>query len=337
MANFAIFRYQKLKSTYSVRRSFKHAYREQDTPNADDSRYQNNQTFGAKNTEQALKLFRELLPEKLRKNGVVCVESLITASPAWFENKTIQEQNDYFKDSVKHLKSVWGNDNVICGGIHRDETTPHMYVYIVPKDEKTGRLNCRKWLGEKGALSKAQTDFHEMVGIKHGLERGREGSKAKHKTLKKYYAELNADALQIESIKPPKLSIIDYAAAAAGKKNSKILENERLAALAAKAATIAKREKKSKAEQLKALEVEQKRINDICERVNKRSDELKVKDDRYSKVDELLSNNANEKVKFLAEIAQLKKEKREATQKIESLVSVTQSDFTERNMPKPKP
>lgn len=56
-------------------------------------------------------------------------------------------------------------------GIHRDETTPHLYAYIVPIDER-GRLNCRAFYGGAGALRLMQTDFAERVGRKHGLERG---------------------------------------------------------------------------------------------------------------------------------------------------------------------
>ena len=63
---------------------------------------------------------------------------------------------------------------MIFGGIHRDETTPHMYLYVVPLDEKTGRLNCRKWLGERDALNKLQTNFHKDVAQEFGLDRGLE-------------------------------------------------------------------------------------------------------------------------------------------------------------------
>lgn len=190
MANYAILRVQKLKSTTSVRRSFKHSYREQDTPNADPDMLDKNQLFDAKNTAEAMKKFRDRLPEKIRKNGVLCVEHLITASPEWFKGKTKEEQDQYFKDSLEFLKEKWGKDNVICGGVHRDEKTPHMFAYVVPIDERTGNLNCRKWLGEKDALSQLQDSFIEAVGTRNKIDRGVKGSKAKHKTIKKYYSEL---------------------------------------------------------------------------------------------------------------------------------------------------
>ena len=188
---YQVLRVQKLKSLTSVRRSLKHAFRTQDTPNADPSLRDKNKCFGAESENQAMAKIKGVLPNKLRKNGVVCVEHLITASNEWFDGKGEEEQNDYFKSSIEWLQGKWGKENVICGGIHRDEKTPHMYVYVIPKDFETGRLNCRKWLGQKNALSNMQTQFHEDVGSKYGLERGIKGSKATHKTLKKYSSEIN--------------------------------------------------------------------------------------------------------------------------------------------------
>ena len=40
----------------------------------------------------------------------------------------------YFRDSLEWLKQRHGAENVVYAGIHRDETTPHMYAYVVPRD-----------------------------------------------------------------------------------------------------------------------------------------------------------------------------------------------------------
>ncbi|WP_171496445.1 plasmid recombination protein, partial [Acinetobacter sp. TUM15372] len=64
----------------------------------------------------------------------------------------------------------------------------HMAVYVVPIDSK-GNLNAREFLGGRAKLSKMQTDFYNEV--KHlGHERGLEGSKAEHTTIKDFYAEI---------------------------------------------------------------------------------------------------------------------------------------------------
>ena len=59
-----------------------------------------------------------------------------------------------------------------------DETTPHMHLNLVPIT-KDGRL-CSKDLFDKPKLQQLQTDFYNAVGKKYGLQRGKEGSQAKH-------------------------------------------------------------------------------------------------------------------------------------------------------------
>lgn len=186
---YAILRTQKIKDKNSIRRSLKHAFREQETPNADLAMSSRNTHLGASSTQDAMEKFNARLPDKIRKNGVLAVEYLITASPEVMKEKTRAEQDRYFSDSLEWLKKRHGAENVVYAGIHRDETTPHMYAYIVPIDER-GKLNCRAFLGGAKALNQMQTDFAENVGKQHGLQRGVEGSKAKHTRIKDFYRNL---------------------------------------------------------------------------------------------------------------------------------------------------
>jgi hypothetical protein len=169
----------------------KHAFREQDTPNADEERLSENSHIGAKSSQEAMDKINDLLPDKIRKNGVMAIEYLITASPEDMNGKSLDEQNYYFHDSIEWLKQKHGAENLAYIGVHRDETTPHMYAYVVPIDDK-GKLNARHFLGGAKALNEMQTDFAEKVGKKHGLERGIEGSKAQHRSIQNYYAHVNA-------------------------------------------------------------------------------------------------------------------------------------------------
>lgn len=59
---------------------------------------------------------------------------------------------------------------------------------MTPIDEKGG-LNAKKWLGGRAKLSQTQTEFANEVKYL-GLERGLENSKARHKTIKQFYAEI---------------------------------------------------------------------------------------------------------------------------------------------------
>ena len=52
-----------------------------------------------------------------------------------------------------------------------------MHLNLIPI--KGGRL-CAKELFNRNELTKLQTDFYEEVGKRWGLERGKEGSQAKH-------------------------------------------------------------------------------------------------------------------------------------------------------------
>jgi Plasmid recombination enzyme len=207
---YAILRIQKLKSAASVRRSLQHAFRDKDTPNADPNRRSENSHFGAHSTREALDKFNERLPDKVRKNGVMAVEYLFTASPEIMAEKNRAQQDAYFVDALKWLEDKHGKENVVYAGIHRDETTPHMYAYVVPLDDR-GRLNARHFFGEQNALGKMQTDFAERVGQKHALERGIEGSKAKHVKIQQYYAQVNAPLPKVPNVVYPEPSWKAYA------------------------------------------------------------------------------------------------------------------------------
>ena len=186
---YAILRTQKLKSKQEVRRSLKHSFRAQETPNADPMRTPENTHIGAKNTLDAMQKIEACLPSKIRKNGVWAIEYLITASPEDMQGKTRAQQDAYFSDAHQWLQARHGAENVVYAGIHRDETTPHMYAYVVPIDSK-GKLNCRAFLGGAKALSEMQTDFADRVGRKHRLERGIEGSKARHTKVRAFYGAI---------------------------------------------------------------------------------------------------------------------------------------------------
>lgn len=205
---YAILRTQKLKSGIAVRRSMKHAFREQDTPNADPSRTPDNTHIGAKSVDEALQRFNARLPEKVRKNAVLAVEYLITASPEDMKGKTRAEQDEYFRDGLEWLKRRHGVENIVYAGVHRDETTPHMYAYVVPLDRQ-GKLNCRSFLGGAQALSEMQTEFAREVGKQHGLERGVEGSKARHTSIQQYYARVQAATPKTPDIDVPEAKMLE--------------------------------------------------------------------------------------------------------------------------------
>jgi hypothetical protein len=195
--SFAIYRTAKLGSFGEIGGSLSHTYRTRPTPNADENKlHLNKHIFETYN--QCFDALKNAIPEKRRSNAVLCIEHLITASPDWNGWGTKKEE-EFFKKSLEFLNKKYGKENVIACSIHRDETTPHLIVYVVPIDEKGG-LNAKKWLGGRSKLSQTQTEFANEV--KHlGLERGLENSKARHKTIKEFYAEIEKPTLKLEERK----------------------------------------------------------------------------------------------------------------------------------------
>lgn len=187
--SFAILRLQKLKTLGNIGGSLSHNYRTRNTPNADPSRTADNE-HSLQTAESVKTAIENRLPDKRRKDAVLCIEHLITASPEWSGWGTGQEAA-FFEKSKKWLIDKYGAENVIATSIHRDETTPHLVAYVVPMDT-TGRLNAKKYIGgTRHVLSQMQTDFAATVADL-GLSRGLEGSKAEHTTIKKYYSELDS-------------------------------------------------------------------------------------------------------------------------------------------------
>lgn len=184
--SFAIYRTAKLGSFGEIGGSLSHTYRTRPTPNADENKaHLNKHIFETYN--QCFDAIKNAIPEKRRSNAVLCIEHLITASPNW-DGWGTKKEEEFFKKSLEFLNKKYGKENVVACSIHRDETTPHLIVYVVPIDEKGG-LNAKKWLGGRAKLSQTQTDFaNEVKNL--GLERGLENSKARHKTIKQFYAEI---------------------------------------------------------------------------------------------------------------------------------------------------
>ena len=194
-AHFAILRTAKLKSFGNVGGSLSHTYRTRETTNADPDRADTNEHSHSSPAE-VMQALRARLPDKYRKDAVIGLEYFVGASPQWFDGKTREQQDSYFHESIEWLQQRHGKENVVGWSIHRDETSPHLVAYVVPISDR-GTLNAKQWTGGAAALSKMQTDFAKTVGARNDLERGIEGSKAHHQTIKSFYAQIDQAGQQI--------------------------------------------------------------------------------------------------------------------------------------------
>ena len=205
MPNYAIMRCEKLSARGNIGASLQHAFRERDTPNADPSKTpENDMMANAQSTAEAMAKMEELLPEKHRKDAVRCVEYVFTASPEWFDQAAPGQQQEFMDRSLEWLGEKYGQDNIIAAVVHKDEATPHLSAFVVPKTDD-GRLSAKEFIGNREQMRQDQTTFAEKVQDL-GLERGIEGSRATHEKVKSHYAALNQEPerpqLQVDDLEP---------------------------------------------------------------------------------------------------------------------------------------
>lgn len=131
------------------------------------------------------------LKRKVRKDAVVLVDGMMTASPEWFANHSYDEAMAFFRDGLDFIQERFGKENVFYFTVHRDETTYHAHFGFTPI--KDGSLSWKKFFPNRQALTKFQDQFYENVSSKYGMERGvkREyGDPVKrHKTVREFKAE----------------------------------------------------------------------------------------------------------------------------------------------------
>ena len=197
---YAIMRAKKLANMGSVAASMQHCYRERETHNADQERTPDNQHLVAKSTDEAMGKLRALLPEKRRKDAVLAVEYVMTASPEWFVQATPEQEKAFFQRSLQWLADKYGADRIITASIHRDEATPHLSAFVVPLTQDK-RLSAKEFIGSRDKMRADQSTYAACVADL-GLERGIEGSKATHQTIQQHYAAVQRGVVPKATLSP---------------------------------------------------------------------------------------------------------------------------------------
>ncbi len=109
-------------------------------------------------------------------NSVRVVETLVTASPEFFQGRKQDEIRAYFEHALGFLQSRIAPENFISAVVHMDEKTPHMHVSFVPITED-GRLSAKEIVGNKKKLTEWQDGFWQHMVEKYpDLERGKSAS-----------------------------------------------------------------------------------------------------------------------------------------------------------------
>lgn len=178
---------------------------------------------GIQNRTQAIqhRLDTAGLGRKIGKNQVRAVRIMLTGSSD--DMKRIERSgqlDNWCQDNLDWLCKTYGSENIVSAVLHLDETTPHIHATMIPivtgerrkkkseeqaagekkkkyrkKDTSANRL-CADDVMSRIKLKEYQNTYAEQMA-KYGLQRGIEGSEAKHLTTSQYYRDLLS---QTESI-----------------------------------------------------------------------------------------------------------------------------------------
>ncbi|WP_113755100.1 MobV family relaxase [Bacillus pumilus] len=121
----------------------------------------------------------------IRKDAVRCCSFMISASPEFFEKLSPESEREFFKSNLEFIQERYGKENVMYASVHKDETTPHMHVGLVP-------ITKEKKLSAKQIFNKVEMkQLQEAIGKhneKFGLLRG-EPSDKKYLEIHKFKLE----------------------------------------------------------------------------------------------------------------------------------------------------
>ena len=170
--------------------------------------------------------------KSIRKDAVLCVETVFTSDKEFFDKLTPEQERLYFEKSVEFLKEQFGEKNIIFATVHKDETTPHLHAGFIPMTDD-GRLSYKNFVNSKYDLIKLQDKYFEkMVEFFPELERGQNSkeTKARHLANQEYKIQQKEKAmeLQLEQINKNAMELEEKKKKLEAKKERLKLEDEKL-------------------------------------------------------------------------------------------------------------
>lgn len=221
---YAVLHLEKAKGTDS--RMSAHIERTVHPKNADRTRTHLNRELvqfpeGVRNRTQAIahRIKTAGIRRKVSANQVKAIRILLTGS-----NKDMKQMEaegrieDWCNDSLKWIRETYGEQNLVSAVLHMDEKTPHIHATVIPivtgerrkagQEEQNGKKKYRKKNPQDVRLCaddvmarhrlKHYQDTYAQAMNKYGLQRGVDGSLAKHISTMQYYKQLveQQDSLQ---------------------------------------------------------------------------------------------------------------------------------------------
>lgn len=109
---------------------------------------------------------------KVRKDAVRVASFLVSSDREFFDGLTPEEEKRFFETSLAFFQERYGKENIAYATVHKDETTPHMHVGLVPLTPD-GRLSAKDYFGKPKQLVQLQDDYAATVKAQgFHLERG---------------------------------------------------------------------------------------------------------------------------------------------------------------------
>ena len=126
--------------------------------------------------------------------------------------------DEWCNDNLKYLADTFGKENIVSAVLHMDEQTPHIHATLVPivkgerkrkKKEEQVKKRYRKKPTDTARLCadeimtraklKSYQDTYAQAMSGYGLQRGIDGSEAKHITTRQYYRDLMQQTEQLQT------------------------------------------------------------------------------------------------------------------------------------------
>lgn len=194
--------------------------------NADESRTHLNRELikfpdGVENRTQAIqhRLDTAGLTRKIGNNQVRAIRILLTGTHEDMERITNEGRLDeWCNDNLKYLADTFGKENIVSAVLHMDEQTPHIHATLVPivkgerkrrKKEEQVKKRYRKKPTDIARLCtddimtrtklKSYQDTYAQSMSGYGLQRGIDGSEARHITTRQYYRDLVQQTKQLQT------------------------------------------------------------------------------------------------------------------------------------------
>ena len=109
---------------------------------------------------------------RTRKDSVLLMEALVTASPEYLAGKSERELRRYFERAVEFMKTKQDPSTFVSAVVHMDEANPHMHLLFVPLTQDK-RLSAKEIAGDRKKMVRWQDEFWSyMVKEYPALQRG---------------------------------------------------------------------------------------------------------------------------------------------------------------------